>query len=348
MLIPRQRLGLVALAILLCGIAAEAQAQPGQPVVQINGDFSATVSYSAPTAPPASGALAVATFNGAPYPGSPFNVGQATTFLSPPLAPGDYTVQILWDTVASPVTAFTVSTALGAPFLRAAGVDLNKVLLSWDPAPGVVSGYDIEGTLLSLGVTYTATIGNQTSVTVGTVPPGTYLVRIRARNSAGPGPYSNTITVVVGEFLALGDMQVSLTWNQATDMDLHLLEPDGTHVFHGRRQGTSARLDFDDVDGFGPENMFVDAGRALPGMYGIYLVHNSRNLETTSTITVTLGVNTNFAKTLIFTRRSRQANPGQAILVATVNVRTGEVVEMINRVPVDWITTDAAQPPKPR
>jgi hypothetical protein len=94
--------------------------------------------------------------------------------------------------------------------------------------------------------------------------------------------------------------------------------------------------------------MFVAAGRALPGMYTIYLTHTSRSLETTSTVTVTLGANTDFAKTLIFTRRSRQANAGTAILVATVNVRTGEVVEMINRVPVDLLTGHADHPPKSR
>jgi hypothetical protein len=347
MRILRTRLGL-ALAAMFCVLAAEAQAQPGQPVVQINSDFSATVSYSAPTPPPAGGALAAATFNGAPFPGSPYNIGQATTIKSPPLAPGDYTVQIIWDGVASPVTAFTVSTALGAPFLRAAGVDLNKVLLAWDAAPGVVSGYDIEGTLLSLGVTYSATIPNQTSLTVSNVFPGTYSVRIRARNAYGTGPFSNAITVVVGEVLPAGDLQVSLTWNQATDMDLHIIEPNGAHVFYGNMQGPSARLDFDDTDGFGPETMFVASGRALPGIYQVYLVHNSRNLETTSTVTLTLGAGTDFAKTLIFTRRSRQANAGAAIMVAFVNVRTGEVVEAIHPASVESLTGTADLPPKPR
>ena len=103
------------LMVALLFAAGAAQAQPGQPVVQLRSDFSVVVSYSAPVPPPAAGALLVATFNGAPFPGSPFNIGQATAVASPPLAPGTYTVQILWGAQASPVTAFTLSLDSGCP-----------------------------------------------------------------------------------------------------------------------------------------------------------------------------------------------------------------------------------------
>jgi hypothetical protein len=316
-------------AVLLGLLVTEAQAQPGQPVIHINPDFSVTVSYAAPTPPPASGALLAATYNGAPIPGSPFNIGRYTTVTSPPMPLGDYTAQILWGVEASPVTAFTITAALGAPFLRAAAVDKTTVLVSWDPGTGVVSAYDIEAVFVGSGQIYSATLGLQTSLTVHNVFPGTYTVRIRARNAYGVGPWSNTITVTVGEVFALGDLQVTLTWNTTVDMDLHILEPDLTHVFYGNMHGRSARLDFDDIDGFGPENMFVSAGRATPGVYQVYIVHNSQNLETTSTVAVTLGAGTDTARTAIFTRRTRRGEPNRAVLVALVNVQTGELVEWI-------------------
>jgi hypothetical protein len=333
-------------AALVALLAAEVHAQPGQPVIHVNPDFSVTVSYPAPTPPPASGALLAATYNGAPIPGSPFNIGQATTVTSPPMPLGDYTVQIFWGAEASPVTAFTLTSALGAPFLRAAGVDKSTVVLSWDAGSGVVSAYDLEATFLGTGQIFTATIGPETRLTVYNVFPGQYSVRIRARNQYGVGPWSNSIAVTVGEVFALGDLQVTLTWNTTTDMDLHIIEPDGTHVFYGNMQGKSARLDFDDVDGFGPENMFVAAGRALPGVYQVYLVHNSQNLETTSTVAVTLGAGTDGARTEIFTRRTRRGEPNRAVLVALVNVLTGELVEWLPPAGSDGTFEMTDLPPK--
>jgi len=346
------------LMVALLFAAGAAQAQPGQPVVQLRSDFSVVVSYSAPVPPPAAGALLVATFNGAPFPGSPFNIGQATAVASPPLAPGTYTVQILWGAQASPVTAFTLSLDLGAPSLGPAGVDLNTVRLVWSAASGFVEGYDLEATGIETGQIYSAQLGPQTSLTVNGVFPGSYSVRIRARNRFAVGPWSNTISVVVGQFLASGDMQATLTWNTTADVDLHLVEPDLNHVYYGNMQGTSGRLDFDDVDGFGPENMFVASGRALPGVYQLYLVHAGQNVETTSTVALTLGVNSDSAQTRLFTRRTRRAEPRTAVMVALVDVLRGVVVEMVtpagDQIEIDEalvtgaLVSSAAKPQSPK
>lgn len=323
-----------AATLVFCGLASIAQAQPGQPTVQINPDFTVVVSYSSATPAPPAGAFLAATFEGVPVPGSPFNIGQSKTINAGPLPPGTYTVQILFGAVASPTTTFVVTTALGAPTLRAAGVDLATVQLAWDPAPGVVAGYDVEATVLDTGLVAGFPVGNQPGVIVNGVAPGRYSVRVRARNTFGVGPFSNAITVEVGSVLALGDLQVSLTWNTTADMDLHLLEPNGAHVFHGNMNGPSARLDFDDFNGFGPENIFVSAGRAFPGIYWIGVVHNSQDVETTSTIALTLGAGSDGAKTVIFTRRTTRGAPRTGVLVAQVNVLTGEVVEWLGTIPV--------------
>ena len=41
---------------------------------------------------------------------------------------------------------------------------------------------------------------------------------------------------------------------------------------------STARLDRDDTDGFGPENIFVGQGASLPGIYRVYLVHFGRSV----------------------------------------------------------------------
>jgi hypothetical protein len=67
-----------------------------------------------------------------------------------------------------------------------------------------------------------------------------------------------------------GFFQISLTWDLPGDIDLHVTEPDGTHVFFGNRTGTSGQLDRDDLVGTGPENYFVCAPEAVqPGRYKI-------------------------------------------------------------------------------
>ena len=317
--------------VLLGGLASHALAQPGQPSVTFKADQSIVLSYVPLSPIPVGGALVDATFNGAPVPGSPFFIGQATTVTSPPLPAGTYTVQVVWSgSAVSAVTSFTIG-PLGAPTIRMAAADRDTVVLGWDPpTSGPINYYELEVTVVRTGQVVNATFGNAPNATFRNVPPGLYRVRIRGVNAFGTGPYSlPSSNIAVGTIVAGGDLQVSLTWNTTVDMDLHLLEPDGGHVHWGRLIGRSARLDFDDTNGFGPENIVVPPGFALPGFYRVYVVHNSQDLETTATIAVTLGANSGNPSTSIFTRRTRRAAPGTAVLVATINVLTGEIVEMV-------------------
>ena len=72
--------------------------------------------------------------------------------------------------------------------------------------------------------------------------------------------------------LGTGDLQVTLTWNlDETDVDLFVIEPDGTMVGWYNEQGPTAELDVDDTDGFGPENIYVAPGEAAAGVYKVYV-----------------------------------------------------------------------------
>jgi hypothetical protein len=54
-----------------------------------------------------------------------------------------------------------------------------------------------------------------------------------------------------------GIITVTLTWGTQPDVDLHVFEPNGFHVYYSKPQGNLGFLDVDDVDGHGPEHYFA-------------------------------------------------------------------------------------------
>lgn len=72
------------------------------------------------------------------------------------------------------------------------------------------------------------------------------------------GNVSNATTVCADVLrLGTGSLQVSLSWNTATDQDLWVTDPSGTRIYYANKSSlTGGRLDRDDVDGYGPENIF--------------------------------------------------------------------------------------------
>jgi hypothetical protein len=142
--------------------------------------------------------------------------------------------------------------------------------------------------------------------------------------SLGSGPVGEYKAVPLISSLGSGALRATLTWNTTADIDLHVIEPDGTHVYYGQRTGPTATLDFDDTSGFGPENIFVASGRGASGLYQVYIDHYSGASPTTSTITITVNAGTGLARSMTFTRTTTSSAP--TVNVATVNVATGEII----------------------
>lgn len=73
-----------------------------------------------------------------------------------------------------------------------------------------------------------------------------------------------------------GDVQITLTWDNHADLDLHVVDPFGERIYFLNEQSSSGgQLDVDNIVGFGPENIFWPKGQApkTENIYSIYVHH---------------------------------------------------------------------------
>jgi len=84
------------------------------------------------------------------------------------------------------------------------------------------------------------------------------------------GLVSNVVSTTINVLrLGTGNLQISLSWDSATDQDLYVTDPIGTTIYYANLTSISGgRLDRDDLDGFGPENIFW-TDTAPDGQYSI-------------------------------------------------------------------------------
>jgi hypothetical protein len=72
------------------------------------------------------------------------------------------------------------------------------------------------------------------------------------------------------------DVKITLTWDNTADLDLHVTDPDNeTIYFQNPFSNSGGALDVDDVDGFGPENIYWQQNGAPEGIYTVYVAHLS-------------------------------------------------------------------------
>lgn len=85
-----------------------------------------------------------------------------------------------------------------------------------------------------------------------------------------PFPPSQTGEVPLGT----GSVHVTLTWDTPTDVDLHITDPFGEEIYYRHAQSNSGgQLDVDDMNGYGPENVFWPLNGAPRGQYGVAVVY---------------------------------------------------------------------------
>mgnify|MGYP003341981474 FL=1 len=112
-------------------------------------------------------------------------------------------------------------------------------------------------------------------------------------------------------------LRVVLSWDSDnTDLDLHVVSPDGEHVFYGNRVGNNGgALDVDVTTGFGPEIYATPA--PVRGVYHVYVNYygagDQRDVITTAQVTIVQDEGTAAEKQQTFKVPMRK--PGELTLV---------------------------------
>lgn len=80
-----------------------------------------------------------------------------------------------------------------------------------------------------------------------------------------------------------GVVTATMVWDvDDTDIDMHIVEPDGTHVSYLDLEGTSGVLDVDNTKGYGPEHYYSDCNQLQVGEYRFGMNYFSDNLSSAS------------------------------------------------------------------
>lgn len=108
--------------------------------------------------------------------------------------------------------------------------------------------------------------------------------------------------------LGSGTLQISLSWStDGTDVDLHVREPGGQTIYFARPSSASGgRLDRDDRDGFGPENIYWN-GNAPDGSYFVDVKLHAGRKPTRYVVTVNAAGGHSQVRTGVLTRSGERA-----------------------------------------
>ncbi len=131
---------------------------------------------------------------------------------------------------------------------------------------------DVEGTIsdsnITRGYIVVNAVGYMFDISQGNFKyplilcPGENIIQIIVENSFGIGQD----TLILYASVPSRDMQITMTWDTGTDMDLHVIDPANEETYYSvKNSSIGGQLDRDDTDGFGPETFTLS--NAIEGKY---------------------------------------------------------------------------------
>jgi len=155
-----------------------------------------------------------------------------------------------------------------------------------------------------------------------------FIEEYTAEGSRSVGHITDNVVTMLGALLQPlqlaqeGVITATLTWGAQPDVDLHVFEPNGFHVYYEQLLGVSGYLDLDDTTSYGPEHYFVSCSSLEAGTYRVGVNYFSGILPETAQIQIKAGLSIR-----TFTRNLptalREAGNSSPIPVANITV-TGD------------------------
>lgn len=121
------------------------------------------------------------------------------------------------------------------------------------------------------------------------------------------------------QFAQEGIITATLTWGAQPDVDLHIFEPNGSHVYYGQLQGVSGYLDLDDTTSYGPEHYFVSCSSLEAGTYSVGVNYFRGSLPETAQIQIKAGLSVRTFTRNLPTMRGPEWD-GSPVSVANITV----------------------------
>lgn len=116
--------------------------------------------------------------------------------------------------------------------------------------------------------------GNATNATDNDWKHHSFIDAYLYGNVSGPRILSQVLTRIQNisqptQTAETGIITVTLEWGSQPDVDLHIYEPNGTHVYWANSYGPSGYIDVDDTNGYGPEHYYVSCEKLQEGPYNV-------------------------------------------------------------------------------
>ncbi|MEX3073756.1 YfaP family protein [Vibrio alginolyticus] len=91
---------------------------------------------------------------------------------------------------------------------------------------------------------------------------------------------------VAEDVLPSGAFTATLEWGSEPDVDLHVFEPNGSHVYYRAKQGQVGFLDLDDTNGYGPEHYTLPCDNIEEGTYRVGVNYYRGESPETARVTI--------------------------------------------------------------